>query len=170
MKNRLCCACKKNESGKPENISFIYDGFKITIFKDGLRCTDCAEKEWIEKNKDYWEKIIEPSKEKIPKVNWQEYLSVLYQDESKEWILGKFLLTIGVLSTSSKGGWVILGEGMNINPGLFGTPLFFVNESDVREFARLKYKDVLYGWKIQHIDKVISRGDIFQEKTKNNSS
>jgi hypothetical protein len=166
MENQICCVCKKNESGESQNISFFYNGFKITVNKTALECFDCVKKQWIEKNKNYWRKIIESLKENKPKINWQEYKEILDKNEDNEEELNKLLLDIGVLSTSPKGNWMIMGSGMNLNPAFFGTPLFFVNESDAKEFARLEYHHTLYGWNIQHIDTVLTKEDILPKETK----
>lgn len=160
MKNVTCCVCKKYESGKPEIISFFYSGLKVTINKTGLECFNCAKKQWIDKNKDYCKRIIESLKDNKIKVDWEEYKEILDKNENSEDKLNSFLLSIGVFSFSPKGNWMIVGSGMNLNPRLYGISLFFVNESDVRDFARLEYRHTLFGWDVRHIDTVLTKEDI----------
>lgn len=160
MKNAICCVCKKYESGKPQSVSFFYSGLKVTIMKTGLECFDCAKKEWIKKSKDYCKKIIESLKDNKIKVDWEEYKEILDKNENCEDELNSFLLSVGVFSVSPKGNWMIMGNGMNLNPGLYGSSLFFVNELDAREFARLEYHHTLFGWNVQHVDAIITKEDI----------
>ena len=160
MENAICCVCKKYESGNPQSVSFFYSGLKVTINKTGLECFNCAKKQWINKNKDYCKRIIESLKDSKIKVDWEEYKEILDKNDDKEDELNDFLLSIGVFSISPKGNWMIVGNGMNLNPRLYGSSLFFVSESDVREFARLEYRHSLYGWDVRHIDMILTKEDI----------
>ena len=153
---RVCSKCKKNIAEGPKDISFSYDGFDFTIFKNGLTCFECAKNDHVESFEEFGRKFIKKEGNKI-KVDWQAYIDV----DLKIWpdMEDSILTSLGILSYNPKGNWEITSDGtLSMNP----RRLYFTNKDDVITFARLKYSNTLYKWEIKHIDEVLTRKEVLK--------
>lgn len=163
-KKRLitCFRCKKRIAGKPEDITFEYEGLKFTVFKSGLDCVDCAKKEFIEKFERNGRQLVSLQEGKI-KIDWPIY-SKAYDEDSAS-VMSDILLSIGIFSHDSEGSWEIVADGpIGLNPRSRLCLLYFTREEDAVRFAGLNYSDTLYSWEIRHVDRVISKEQTKAEK------
>lgn len=160
MRKKLCFLCKEKEAGEPQNISFDYNGFGPTIFKNELTCAECTKQEWIEKFKKHGQNLVRLEKGEI-KVNWKVFSAA---QKGRDWLkraetMIDILISLGILSSKSEGNWEIVNEeALGLNPRIHNRYLFFRRQEDVLEFARLNFAFTIVNWEIRHIaDEVLKK-------------
>jgi len=161
----LCWKCKDTKAGKYRNISFIYLGLSVTIFKDGLTCIACAKEEWIKDFEESAKGFISLVNDK-PKVDWPHYHEHFamgrFHDQKKK--VHSLLIDLGILSPQPKGNWDIVADGpIGLNPRAFLSYLYFTQKEDAVEFARLEKDDTMYNWEIHQIAEVISKDKVIKK-------
>lgn len=159
----VCCRCKDRNPGKCGDITFVYKGFKFTVFKSGLTCAECEKKEYAEKFGWYGKKLLRKRKEKIV-VNWSFFLD---GNSGGQDDMADILLALGIFSFNSQGNWDIVGSGpIGLNPRRGLTYLYFTRKEDAVKFARLEFANTLYGWEVCHMDEVLTKNDVLKKTGK----
>ena len=169
MTKGLCYKCKEKVAGKYQDLSFVYLGLPVTIFKDGMTCTDCAKASWIEEFEENAKEFIIVSKDRKPRVNWPHYGEFFAEGRfaSQKEKLHYILAQLGILSLQPEGNWEIVADGpIGLNPRAFMSYLYFIQKKDAIAFARLQFANTLYRWEIRQIGEVLKRDDILKKAVK----
>jgi len=169
MTKELCYRCKKNQAGKYQDLSFVYLGLTLMIFKDGMTCADCAKASWIEEFEENAKEFIIISKGGKPRVNWPHYGEFFAEGRfpNQKEKFHHILISLGILSLKPEGNWEIVADGpIGLNPKAYLSYLYFINKEDAIAFARLRFANTLYRWEIHQIGEVLKRDDVLKKAVK----
>ena len=159
--NRLCFRCKQNIAGKPENISFIYNGLKVTVFKDGMTCTECEKQRWIEDFERNGRELINLEDKKII-VDWSLYSEAYRKDSTDK--MTSILISLGIFSLYARECWNIVGTGeISLNPRYRVICLYFTRREDAVSFAFLNHADTTYAWEIRYISRILGKEKVLRQ-------
>jgi hypothetical protein len=154
---RFCIFCQKNRAGEPKDISFEYEGFSFTIFKDGLTCIECAKRMHIEMFTKFGKELVKKEGGKV-KVNWSHFVETEQQaregtfSEVKLHRIIEILITLNVLSYDREGNWdIITSAGFSLVPFYYIFPIYFIREEDAMEYAQIALKNTS-NWRVIHIN------------------
>ena len=170
--SRVCYLCKKNEAGKPQDITFQYKGFDFTIFKPGLVCEGCEKERFMklvdEFNKYKNKKLVTYSDGKLF-IDWS-----LYVDTESSWRedtysadikngMTDILEALGILTIESAGNYEVISAGpISLNPRAHIMELYFTHKEDAISYAKLKYANAQYNWEVRQIGEVIKKKEILK--------
>ena len=157
-----CLSCnqdyvRETDPGK-QNVEFIFEGFNFLVRQLIYECSECAQKNAISIFQEYGAKFIKLQEGEI-KVNWANY-----RNEKEKPILLDILGQLGILSSQKEGNWIIIGEGMDINPSRSGRHYYFTREEDAIGYSQKIFYQTTYQWELCHIDKVIPKRQLIKEK------
>lgn len=159
---KMCHGCGTNIAGEPTKTSFTHLGFSVKVFKNGMICADCREKEWIEEFENYARQLV-ALEDKKPQVKWPKYLEFLETDygDRYENKINHIFISLGIFSPKRAGHWEIVANGpIGLNPWCYQSYLYFVSKKDAIEFARLKYSNTLYYWEICGQEEIIKKDEV----------
>jgi len=158
-----CKHCHRKPAGEAKEISFLYEGAEVTVFKNGLICKDCLIEKWKEGFKAHTQTFVSVSEAGF-QVDWAAYFQFISEYPTKGSLVNDFLQEIGVLSRRAQGNWeLVTSDATNLNPRAYLILLYFVRKEDAIEFARTQYGDSVYSWKIHRVSEVITKKEVMEE-------
>jgi hypothetical protein len=149
----VCSLCKEKSPGPPEDISFLFKGHKVSVFKEGTKCRSCVIEKWKEDFESYGRKLVLPAGKL--KVNWKFYTGV--DSPGKINSLTETLISLGILCQKAENNWRIIVNGVVVNPQFFTIPLYFSSREIAMDYMRAKYPGNPLGWKIDYKEKIIKK-------------
>jgi hypothetical protein len=159
----LCFRCKKTVPGAFETIAFEHDRRSFSVFKDGLTCRECCQKEIVV----LYEQFSRPGDDQLfqldgnqLKVNWGVYAKN-HRCKETEGYMNQVLLALGVFflpPSPGRSGWIILDGSMVISPTPpGGSPLFFGDKTDLWSYAKSAWSGTLFYWQAVEIVDCLSK-------------
>lgn len=148
MQNKkFCIHCKEKESDVP--IKFYYNGILVSIRFTGNICTDCAKKNWLQYLNKFAEDIILIENGKV-EVDWEKYFT---KDTDQKQSINYILEELGIIRNKKFGGYVIIGDGIVLNPSIVEFKVFS-DEEEFRKYVKIGFSKALYYWDIFKIEKI----------------
>lgn len=150
MKN-VCFFCKKNSPGKTGIVKFSHSGFKISLFKNGLTCLECENKEFAKKFECY-KYLFTHEKGRVIAVDWKSFCEE--QVKGKESEVADLFVGLGIFSTFPVGNWeIVCDDHIPRNPKRYISTVYFIEFKDAVAYAKEAYRYAQYNW---HIRKIIA--------------
>lgn len=144
---------------EPKMIEFDYQGFKFSVFKDGMTCFECEKKDAIRRFKRYGSEIVSIEKLEI-KVDWRKYIAGYERDGN---FYSHILRDINILTFSPQNNWEMDTGGICMNPiSKGGDYMYFTREEDIREYAKLRGSNTVYSWIIRRFGEVFSKSEVLK--------
>ncbi|MDP3795083.1 MAG: hypothetical protein Q8R13_04100 [bacterium] len=167
----LCQKCKTGEWWDGQTFTLAVEDFVFTGFSPSYLCGDCAKQELEGLYKKCGNGLVANAsgdgREELS-VNWRLYIQ---REETEGPLYGpsaNLLLCLGVFSRNRVGAWEIVSwHPVGLNPRTKSNGyLYFSQERDGAQYARLKYGNTLYYWELCHYDAVLTKEVILAGKDK----
>lgn len=162
----VCFSCKKNIAEFPETITFAYRRITFKVFKDGLICKACLEKEYRDLYDALTPRFLRRHGAGVH-VHWDRYAKA-YRERS-EWNreatdLLRLLYAIGVLSYDPANCWDISWNGLSFAPRRYrgSEQLYFTKRKDAEAYAAAILTNTKYKWELRLVADVISEHEILK--------